>query len=124
EVVRKEIKLAVIEAYSQSIISRELIRLQEENVQDLMEQRESVREQVKEGIMASYNLTETEAHLANARFEMVSAENNYRLAKAVLARLMMLTEDFEVVPPEIPPFIHIAQDPGTHPALEALDLRI
>lgn len=124
EVVRKEIKLAVIDAYREVVISYELIRLQQEGVQDLLDQTEAVRERVKEGMMASYSLIETEAQLAEARFEQATAENTYRLAKAVLAQLLMTKEDFGVVVPDVSPLIVIPQSPGAHPILQVLDLRI
>jgi len=124
ETVRKEIKIAVIESYANVVVSRKLIRLQEESVQDLTTQAEAIQERVKEGVMASYSLTETQAQLATARFELVSAENNYRLAKSALAQLMMIKEDFEVDIPEIPSSVLVPETHGIHPALQVWDLRI
>lgn len=124
EVVRKDMALAVTEAYANAVINRELIRLQQESLQDLLNQAASVKEQIKEGVMASYALTEAEAHLANARFELIQVENNYLLAKKMLAQLMMTNEDFEVLVPQVtlPPLVPRAG--GLHPALRVWDRRI
>ncbi len=124
EVVRKEMKLAVIEAYANVVIRQELIRLQREGVDDLLNQIQAVKERIKEGVMAAYNLIETEAQLANARFELTNAENNYRLTKKLLAQLMMLDEDVEVVVPELSQPRIVPRGNGLHPALQVWDRRI
>lgn len=124
EVVRKEMKLAVIEAYGNVVIRHELIRLQREGLQDLQEQAVSVKERTKEGLMASFSLIETEAQVANARFELTIAESNHLLAKKLLAQLMMTDDDFEVRVPQLSLLLSVPKNAEQHPALQLWDERI
>lgn len=124
EVVRKEIRLAVIEAYENGVISREMIRLQRESLLDLEEQAESVKERIKEGLMASYSLMEAEAQIASARFELTIAENNYLLAKKGLAQLMMTEDDFELMVPQLLSPLILPENRVQHPALRVWDSRM
>lgn len=126
EVVKKELKFAVIEAFMNFAVNQQLVILQKENERDILSQMESVMERIKEGVLASYNRTETEAQLASTRFELINSQNNLKLSKMILGHLMMLKGDFELILPEISePKLDI-QKPSLsfHPALRLSEKRI
>lgn len=126
EVVKKEIKLAVIEAYMKVVLSQQMVELQQENEKDILNQLTAVTEQIKEGVLATYNRTETEAQLAATRFELMSVQNQLILSKASLAQLMMIKEGFEVTIPEIsrPELLTARPNLSFHPALRVLEKRV
>lgn len=126
ELLKKELKVAVVEAFMQVVFSKQLISLHQESEQDLTEQQKSIQEKVNEGLLASYNLTEVEAQLATARFDIMSATNDLTLAKNQLAQLMQFQGDFDIsVPPlDLPPAGSARPVINFHPSLRIIDKEI
>jgi outer membrane protein len=126
ELVKKELKFAVIEAFMNVVVNQQLVILQKENERDILSQMESVTERIKEGVLASYNRTETEAQLASTRFELISFQNSLKLSKMVLGHFMMLKGDFELILPEISEPKLNFQKPvfSFHPAFRVAEKRI
>lgn len=127
EVIKKELKFAVVEAFMNVVMNQDLVHLQQENEKDLLGQVKSVKERIKEGILARYNLIETEAQLTNAGFELINAQNNLKLSKVILGQLMMLKEeDFDIIVPEIPYSIlsTLELNLSSHPVVRTLEKRI
>lgn len=126
ELVKRELKISVIEAFMNVVLNTKLVDIQLENEKELLTQLEAIHERIKEGIMAGYNKTETEAQLANTRFELVNSQNNLKLSKAALAQWMMLKEPIEIRMSETTQNKQEILKPAlsSHPSLRILDKRI
>lgn len=125
--VKRDLKFAVIEAFMNVMINGQLLKIQKENKNDLLSQLESINERIREGVLASYNRTETEAQLANLNFEIVNAENNLKLSGIALGQLMMLKDEVKITVPENTEKVKIVdrrQNLNFYPALRVLDKQI
>lgn len=100
--IKSNLKQEVIQAYMNVVIYEKLTELYRENEKDLLNQLESINEKIKEGALASYNRVETEAFLANSRFELLNSENNLKLAKVLLKQLIQSEKEFDIQTPQIP----------------------
>ena len=86
------------------------VRIAEANVRRLTTNRDSVKVRLEVGTVTQTDLYRTEAELSSARAEQVRVENELKLARAALARLVDLSEPPEIVVPEIDAKLPAAQE--------------
>jgi outer membrane protein len=96
--------LAVRRSYFQARAQRDLARVAEEAVTNQQKHVEQITELVKAGMRSQIDLATTRTALANARVQMVSTENAYAAARAVLNQSMGLPMDraYELTDSELP----------------------
>ncbi len=85
---RQNVILSVTEDYYNLLRTRELVRVQEENVRRAQTTLEAIQAQVQAGAAAQSDTLQAQSDLANARINLLSAQNDVRIAEANLKNAM------------------------------------
>ena len=93
-----DISLLVANAYLQVVLNKEILTVQEKQIETTRIELERTRELVEAGVLTPRDLYELEANLATQEQSLVLAENNHRLSKINLAQLLLITDydNFEI----------------------------
>jgi outer membrane protein len=94
--VREEYLLEVSSAYYDVLRAKKAVDIAKASVERLTKHRDAAATRLKVGEVTKTALLRAEAELSGAQSETVKTENNLKLAKAVLARLVGFTEDYEL----------------------------
>lgn len=94
--VREDYLLSVSAAYYDVLRAKKAVEIVRANVDRLTKHRDAARTRLRVGEVTRTTLLRAEAELSGAQSEMVRTENNLKLAKAVLARLVGLSGDYEL----------------------------
>lgn len=93
----KELYLSNVSiAYFNVLKAKRMLEIATANVQRLTKHRDAALTRLKIGEVTKTVLLRAKAELSGAKSEKVKAENDLKLAKSVLARLVGLDEDFEI----------------------------
>ncbi len=105
EKMRNDVALNVSSSYLSVLLNREFLYIAQQNVEATRRQTNRLEKLVFAGQLAEGGLADLQAQLANDKASMVSAENNYELAKITLMQLLQLDasqmETFEVFVPDL-----------------------
>ncbi len=99
--VREDYLLSVASAYYNVLTAKKAMEIAKANVERLTKHRDAAAIRLKVGEVTKTDLLRAEAELSGAQSELVRAENNYSLTKAVLARVVGLNGDYEIKEPDI-----------------------
>lgn len=86
--VVNDVLLAVRTQFYEVLVSRERIKVQEQNVELLRRQLQDVRNRFEAGTVSNFEVLRAEVALANAQPPLISARNNFRLAIDDLRQLL------------------------------------
>lgn len=100
ELSRQEVKLSATNAYFALLQTRNLVTLNQESVDRLEAHLKNVQLQYEVGTVAKTDVLRSEVELADARQNLIKAENSYDIAMATLNNVMGLSLDTEVKPKE------------------------
>src|SRR5437667_1204930 len=87
--------------FYQIVVNRELIKVQEQSVHLLESQLRSKRNRFEAGTVPRFNVLQAEVALYNQIPQLITAQNNYRIAKLILSKTLGL--DFQPGRGENPP---------------------
>jgi outer membrane protein TolC len=87
------------------LVSRERIKVQEQNVELLRRQLQDVRNRYEAGTVSNFEVLRAEVALANAQAPLISARNNYRIAIEELRRALGFTTADGANVARIPEFV-------------------
>ncbi len=88
--------LDVANAYYEVLRATKALEIAKGNVQRLAKHRDAASIRLKVGEVTKTDLLRAEAELSGAQAELLRTENNLKLAKATLARIVGLNRDFEI----------------------------
>jgi outer membrane protein len=88
--LKRELKNTVILAYMQVLMNQELLKVTQDQENNIKGQLERIKDLVSEGQMPKTNIIDTDAQLATAEFEINNAKNNLELSKLTIAQLIGL----------------------------------
>ena len=93
-----DVSLFVANAYLQVVLNKEILTVQQKQIETTQLELERTQELVEAGVLTARDLYELEANLATQEQSVVVAENNFRLGKINLAQLLLITdyENFEI----------------------------
>ncbi len=94
--VREEYLFGVSSAYYDVLRAQKAVEITRANVERLTKHRDAAAVRLKVGEVTKTALLRAEAELSGAQSELVKTENSLRLAKAVLARLVGMNEDYDL----------------------------
>lgn len=94
--VKEKYLLTVASAYYDVLKSKKALEIASTNVERLTKHRDAARIRLKVGEVTKTVLLRAEAELAGAQSDLIKAENNIRLAKTSLARIVGISEVFDV----------------------------
>jgi len=97
--VREDYLLDVSSRYYDVLRAKKTLEIASANVERLRKHRDAAAIRLKVGEVTKTDLLRAEAELSGAQSELVKAENNFRLTKAVLARVVGLNEDYDIKEP-------------------------
>lgn len=83
-------------AYFNVLKAKRMLEIATANVQRLTKHRDATLTRLKVGELTKTALLRAEAELSGAKSELVKSENDLKLAKSVLARVVGLNETFEI----------------------------
>jgi outer membrane protein len=120
--VEVQVLLNVRRAYFQARAERDLARVAEEAVTNQQRHVDQIQDLVRAGMRSQIDLATTRTALANARVQMVNAENGYAAGLALLSQTMGLPAErtFELTDSELPV---VAGEDGAARELTELALR-
>jgi outer membrane protein len=101
--VKEDYLLSVASAYYDVLKSKKELEIATANVQRLTRHRDAAKTRLKVGEITKTVLLRAEAELLGAQSELIRAENNLKLAKTILARIVDLNEEYDVKEREIEP---------------------
>jgi|YelNatPaOPRAMG01_1025707.scaffolds.fasta_scaffold07622_2 outer membrane protein TolC len=87
-----DVLLAVRQTFYRVLLTRAQITVREQAVQLLQQQLHDVQLRFAAGTVPQFNVLRAEVELANARPALIRAQNDHRLAKEALARLLALDD--------------------------------
>ncbi len=87
------------------LVSRERIKVQEQNVELLRRQLQDVRNRYEAGTVSNFEVLRAEVALANAQAPLISARNNHRIAIEELRRVLGFTTADGANVARIPEFV-------------------
>jgi outer membrane protein len=96
DAVKEEYLLNVASTYYDVLKSKKAVEIARANVERLTKHRDAARTKLKVGEATKTVLLRAEAELSGAQSEMIKAENNFRLAKVILARTVGIEGDYDV----------------------------
>lgn len=96
QAIREEYLLNVATSYYDVLKAKKAVEVADTNLQRLKRHRDAAAARLRAGEVTKTDLLRAEAELSGAQAELTRAENNLRLAKVVLARVVGLSEDLEV----------------------------
>ena len=94
--VKGQFLLDIASAYFDVLKSKKALEIANSNVDRLTKHRDAAEIRLKVGEVTKTVLLRAEAELAGAQSELIKAENDLRLAKAVLARTAGITGDYDI----------------------------
>jgi outer membrane protein len=94
--VRETYLFSVASAYYDVLRAKKALEIAMVNVERLKKHRDAAATRLKVGEVTKTDLLRAEAELSGAQSEQVRAENNYILTKAVLARIVGISGDYEI----------------------------
>jgi outer membrane protein len=112
--VREEYLFSVASAYYDVLRSQKALEIARVNVERLRKHRDASAIRLKVGEVTKTDLLRAEAELSGAQSELIRAENNLKLMKATLARVVGLNGDYDVKEPPV------KQEPENEYVLSAL----
>lgn len=125
ELKKKDLKIAVIEAFMQVLIAQELVKIASEQKRDLEMQYNSLKEKLKEGIVSRSQLSDFDAQIANVSFEEFNSKNNLKLSKLNLVQWLGFSSKavFEVKPIKFQTKAKI-ENVNLHPSLKMFETQL
>lgn len=96
QAVKESYIFNVATAYYDTLRAKKAVEIAKANVQRLTKHRDAAAIRLKVGEVTKTDLLRAEAELSGAQAELVRAENNFKLAKAVLARVVGISGDFDI----------------------------
>ncbi|MBP6865036.1 MAG: TolC family protein [Candidatus Didemnitutus sp.] len=87
------------------LVSRERIKVQEQNVELLQRQLQDVRNRFEAGTVSNFEVLRAEVALANAQPPLISARNNYRIAIEELRQSLGFTSSDTANVAKVPEFV-------------------
>jgi len=111
-------------AYFQARAAKELVTVARETLTDQQKHLEQTQGFVEVGTQPEIALAQSKTNLANARVQLITAENNYAVARAQLNQAMGVEQpiDYDVADETAPP-VEGEDSPGEALAQEALQAR-
>lgn len=94
--VTNDYLLNVATAFYDALKAQRYVEIAKSNMERLQKHKKAAEVRLKVGEVTKTALLRAEAELSGARTEFIKAENNYKLSKAVLSRLVGITSDFEL----------------------------
>ncbi|HDH51152.1 MAG TPA: TolC family protein, partial [Nitrospirae bacterium] len=94
--VKGEYLLSIASAYYDALKSKKTLEIAAANVKRLTKHRDAAGIRLEVGKATRTDLLRAKAELAGAQSELIKAENNLRLAKAILARTAGITGDYDI----------------------------
>lgn len=94
--MREEYLFEVSSAYYDVLRAKSAVEIAKTSVDRLAKHRDAAATRLKVGEVTKTALLRAQAELSGAQSELVKAENNLKLAMAILARLVGLSEDYEL----------------------------
>ncbi|MDA8214755.1 MAG: TolC family protein [Nitrospiraceae bacterium] len=86
----------VASAYYDVLRTKKAVEIAKSNLERLTKHRDAAATRLRVGEVTKTDLLRAEAELSGARAELVKSENNLKLAKAVLARVVGLNGSFDI----------------------------
>lgn len=105
QAVVHDVLLAVRTQFYEVLVSRERIKVQEQNVELLERQLQDVRNRFEAGTVSNFEVLRAEVALANAQPPLISARNNFRLAIDDLRQLLGFVTATEPNVTRVPEFL-------------------
>jgi outer membrane protein len=109
--------------FYQVVVNRELIKVQEQSVHLLESQLKDQQNRFEAGTVPRFNVLQAEVALYNQLPQLITAQNNYRIAKITLAKTLGL--DFQPGRGENPPLEVVGEmpyNPRTISLVDAIEL--
>ncbi|MBI4654444.1 MAG: TolC family protein [Nitrospirae bacterium] len=94
--VKEDYLLSVAAAYYDVLKSKKSLDIAKANVERLTKHRDAAKTRLKIGEVTKTVLLRAEAELSGAQSDLIKAENNLKLAKIILARIVGITENYDV----------------------------
>lgn len=94
--VRENYLFEVSSAYYDVLRAKSAVEIAKANVERLAKHRDAAATRLKAGEVTKTALLRAQAELSGAQSELVKAENNLKLARAILARLVGVSADYEL----------------------------
>jgi outer membrane protein len=94
--VREEYLFEISSAYYDVLRAKSTVEIARTSVERLAKHRDAAAKRLKAGEVTKTALLRAQAELSGAQSELVKAENSLKLARAILARLAGLTEDYKL----------------------------
>jgi outer membrane protein TolC len=91
--------------FFQIILDRALVQVQEESVNLLRSQLDDQQSRYEAGTVPQFNVLQAESQLQNQIPQLISAQNNYRIAQVTLARTLGIPADRQYVTDEPLPVV-------------------
>src|SRR6266496_4472360 len=105
--------------FYQIIVNRDLVKVNEENVNLLESQLKDQQNRFEAGTVPRFNVLQAEVALYNQIPQLITAQNNYRISKLTLAKTLGL--DFEPRRGENPPLEVVGEMPYTPRSIALAD---
>jgi outer membrane protein TolC len=105
--------------FYQVVVDKELIAVQEEQVQLLQSQLKDQQNRFEAGTVPRFNVLQAEVALYNQIPQLITARNNYRIAQLTLAKTLGL--DFDPLRGEKPPLEVVGEMPYTPRKIALVD---
>ncbi len=99
--VREDYLFNVSTSYYDALRAKKAVEIAMANVERLTKHRDAAQTRLRVGEVTKTALLRAEAELSGAQSEMVKAENNLKLAKAVLARIVGISEEYDIKESEV-----------------------
>jgi len=99
--VREGYLLSVASAYYDVLKAQKALEIARVNSERLTKHRDAAATRLKVGDVTKTDLLRAEAELSGSQADLVKADNNLKLAKAILARIVGLDGDYDVKEPDI-----------------------
>lgn len=97
QAAKEEYLLTVATSYYNVLKAKKALEIAVANLQRLTRHRDAANIRLRAGEITKTDLLRAEAETSGARAEIARAENNLKIAKAVLARIAGLKGDFEII---------------------------
>ncbi len=105
---KSDFVLAVASAYYDALKAKKSLEVAAANMERLTQYRDSVDKRVKVGELTRTTLLRADGELSGARSDYLKATNAFKLARALLARITGIEDDFLLKETPIPPEENIA----------------
>jgi outer membrane protein len=119
--VREEYLFEISSAYYDVLRAKSTVEIAKASVERLVKHRDAAAKRLKVGEVTKTALLRAQAELSGAQSELVKAENNLKLVRAILARLVGLSEDYELK--EVAESVDLGILPPDHGRSTVADLR-